>query len=129
VAKNRADFSVWLAILARPLGPTEWSNRLRERENRSYKALDGVVPGTLDQMRPGRPRIDIDESLLGSGTATGIARRLGISVDTVLARQREAGIPVRPQGRRDWPQPPEQLEGVPSWMNADPIIATRSRWA
>jgi hypothetical protein len=72
-------------------------------------------------------RIEIDPLLLGSGTATAIAKRLGISVDTVLARQRDAGIPIRPQGVRDYST--QILADVPGWMNADPVIATRSRWA
>jgi hypothetical protein len=68
-------------------------------------------------MGPGRPRIDIDDLDLRSGSATAIARRLHVSVDTVLSRQREAGIYVRRQGHRDWPQREERL--LPGWMFED----------
>ena len=50
---------------------------------------------------PGRPRVEIDNSLLASGrSASDIARQVGCSLGTVLTRQREAGIPTRGRGER-----------------------------
>ena len=51
--------------------------------------------------RRGRPKIEIDLTLLASGkSALEIAELAGVSVDTALARQRDAGLPVRRQGQR-----------------------------
>jgi hypothetical protein len=68
---------------------------------------------------PGRPRIEIDEEILRSGTATAIAKATGHSIDTILARQREAGVEIRPQGHRDWH--PVLVPGFPAshWINGE----------
>ena len=80
-------------------------------------------------MPAGRPRtIEIDPELLHSGALPSeIAELTGCSKYTVLARQRELGIPVRGQGKRGRDRqkrkpgsglrPREVLAGVPAWMN------------
>ena len=73
-------------------------------------------------------RIEIDPVVLQTRTATSIAKTTGISIRTILRRQREAGVEIRPQGVRDYPIP--MLVGFDGshWMNAAPQPITRSRW-
>jgi hypothetical protein len=76
----------------------------------------------------GRPRVEIDPILLWSGqSAADIAAQAGCSVRTVLDRQREEGIPIRPRGRpkgsRDRrPRTPalrDPLAAGPDWWRAN----------
>jgi hypothetical protein len=118
--------SIWLTIRALPLGPTGCPTALREPHTGSGMPQDG--PALVAWQTQAMPRrIVIDENLLRAGTATAIAKRLGISVDTVLSRQRDAGIPIRPQGHRDRYR--EMLADMPDWMLEDSPVPTRSTWA
>lgn len=67
-------------------------------------------------MPGGRPRIEVDPALLRSGLpAAVIARRVGRSPRTVLARMREAGIPTRPRGSPPGPRGPHRNPRKPRY--------------
>lgn len=81
--------------------------------------LDEVRAPMEPKRGRGRPRKALDMSVVASDLGTEqAARLLGVSKDTVIARRKELGLPVRRRGQRG-PDRQKRRPGSGLWARSD----------